>query len=180
MNDDSSGAISKTDPKTDWRRLRSMTDEEIHAAIIDDPDAKPTDEAFWDDAHVTMPRPKKTVTIRSMDSAFLDLPDASGKGNYSFDAATEKKQRYNLAEAIEGPKLKDADGKVFFELVLGNTMEGFFADPIYGGNRDMVGWKLVGFPGARYDFRDHVAKHNQPYPLPPVSILGRGDWSVPE
>ena len=62
---------------------------------------------------------------------------------------------------------------------LQNTMEGFFADPIYGGNRDMAGWKLIGFPGARYDYRDHVGKHNQPYPLPPVSILGRSDWSVP-
>jgi len=55
--------------------------------------------------------PKKTVTIRSMDSSFLDLPDASGNGNYNFDAATEKRQRYNLAEAVEGPKLKGEDGK---------------------------------------------------------------------
>ncbi|MEJ0068963.1 MAG: gluconate 2-dehydrogenase subunit 3 family protein [Pseudomonadota bacterium] len=35
-------------------------------------------------------------------------------------------------------------------------MEGFFADPIYGGNRDMVGWKMIGFPGARYDYGDWV------------------------
>jgi gluconate 2-dehydrogenase gamma chain len=76
-------------------------------------------------------------------------------------------------------KLKDVSGKDFFETVLANAMEGFFADPIYGGNRDMVGWKLIGFPGARYDYRDHVSKHNQPYPLPPVSILGRSDWSIP-
>jgi hypothetical protein len=55
--------------------------------------------------------PKKTVTIRSMDSSFLDLPDAAGNGNYSFDAATEKRQRYNVAEAVEGPKLKGDDGK---------------------------------------------------------------------
>jgi gluconate 2-dehydrogenase gamma chain len=75
-------------------------------------------------------------------------------------------------------KLRDGSGKEFFETVLANTMEGFFADPIYGGNLDMAGWKLVGFPGARYDYRDHVSKHNQPYPLPPVSILGRNDWSV--
>ena len=52
MSDDISGATSKTELKTDWRRLRSMTHEEIHAAIIDDPDAKPTDEAFWKDARV--------------------------------------------------------------------------------------------------------------------------------
>ncbi len=65
-------------------------------------------------------------------------------------------------------KLDGADARGFFELLLQNTMEGFFADPVYGGNKDMVGWKLVGFPGARYDFRDHVGKHNQTYPLPPV------------
>jgi gluconate 2-dehydrogenase gamma chain len=76
-------------------------------------------------------------------------------------------------------KLKDVSGKEFFETILANTMEGFFADPIYGGNRDMTGWKLIGFPGARYDYRDHVGKHNQVYPLPPVSILGRSDWSIP-
>jgi len=75
-------------------------------------------------------------------------------------------------------KLNNGDGKLFFETILANTIEGFFADPIYGGNRDMAGWRLIGFPGARYDYRDHIAKHNQPYPLPPVSILGRSDWSV--
>ena len=67
----------------------------------------------------------------------------------------------------------------FFKLVLQNTMEGFFADPIYGGNKEMVSWKMLGFPGVRYDFRDHVLKHNQRYPLPPVSILGRAEWRTP-
>jgi gluconate 2-dehydrogenase gamma chain len=73
--------------------------------------------------------------------------------------------------------LDGVDARLFFDLLLQNTIEGFFADPIYGGNRDMAGWKMIGFPGARYDYRDHVGKHNQPYPLPPVSILGRTDWS---
>src|SRR5882724_13032867 len=41
-----------------------MSDEEVHAAIIDDPDAKPTDEAFWKEARVVMPRRKETVTMR--------------------------------------------------------------------------------------------------------------------
>lgn len=60
--------------------------------------------------------------------------------------------------------------KQFFELVLQNTMEGFFADPLYGGNRNMASWKMIGFPGARYDYRDHIDKHNVRYPRPPVSI----------
>ncbi len=60
----------------------------------------------------------------------------------------------------------------FFELVLQNTMEGFFADPLYGGNRGMASWKMLGFPGARYDYRDHIDKHNVRYPRDPVSIYG--------
>jgi gluconate 2-dehydrogenase gamma chain len=72
--------------------------------------------------------------------------------------------------------LKNVDGAQFFALLLQNTQEGFFADPIYGGNRNMAGWRLIGFPGARYDYRDWVERHNQPYPLPPVSIMGRSDW----
>ena len=75
-------------------------------------------------------------------------------------------------------KLEGADGKVFFETLLQNTKEGFFADPVYGGNRDMAGWKMIGFPGARYDYRDWIDRHNQRYPLPPVGIMGRPAWNA--
>ncbi len=64
-------------------------------------------------------------------------------------------------------------GRMLFSALLTNTMEGFFADPVYGGNRDMVGWKLVGFAGARYDYRDVMQNPNKPYTLPPVSLQGR-------
>ena len=64
MNDDNSGGTSKTEPATDWKRLRDTTDEEVHAAVASDPDIVPTDEAFWKDARVVMPKPKETVTIR--------------------------------------------------------------------------------------------------------------------
>jgi hypothetical protein len=73
-----------------------------------------------------------------------------------------------------------ADGvkaKAFFELLLQNTPEGFFSDPIYGGNRDMVGWKLIGFPGARYDYRPYVDKHGAQLDLPPVGLKGRPGWT---
>jgi gluconate 2-dehydrogenase gamma chain len=72
--------------------------------------------------------------------------------------------------------LEGANGRAFFEQLLQNTQEGFFADPVYGGNRDMVGWKMIGFPGARYDYRDWVERHNERYPLPPVGLIGRPDW----
>lgn len=82
-----------------------------------------------------------------------------------------------LAELEKGNlMLGPVDAAVFFQLLWQNTLEGFFSDPIYGGNRDMVGWKLIGFPGARYDHRPFVARYGEPYPLPPVGIGGRADW----
>jgi uncharacterized protein (DUF4415 family) len=61
----------KTEPRTDWRRLRSMTDAQVHAAVTRDPDINPTDEAFWMKAKIVMPRHKKTVTMR-LDADILD------------------------------------------------------------------------------------------------------------
>ena len=72
--------------------------------------------------------------------------------------------------------LDGVDAKAFFAQLLQNTLEGFWSDPIYGGNRDMAGWKLIGFPGARYDNSSFVAQHGQKYPLPPVGLKGRVEW----
>ena len=72
--------------------------------------------------------------------------------------------------------LGDTDGKTFFQQILKDVQDGFFSDPIYGGNKDMVAWRMIGFPGARYDYRDWIDRHNQRYPLPPTSIEGRAEW----
>lgn len=42
--------------------------------------------------------------------------------------------------------LQDLPAKLLFGQLLQNTHEGFFSDPQHGGNRGLVGWKLVGFP----------------------------------
>ena len=65
----------------------------------------------------------------------------------------------------------------FFEQILNNTREGFLSDPVYGGNRGMVGWQMIGFPGARYNYLDWVSRHNERFPLPPVSMTGRAEWT---
>ena len=67
--------------------------------------------------------------------------------------------------------LESVGASFFFGLLLANTMEGFFADPIYGGNRDKIGWKLVGFPGVAAVYSDFIDKHNVPYNAEPVSIV---------
>jgi gluconate 2-dehydrogenase gamma chain len=73
-------------------------------------------------------------------------------------------------------QLAGMNAKAFFQLLWQNVKEGFFADPIYGGNRGMVGWKLIGFPGARYDYRDWIDRHNEPYPNGPVGLADHPDW----
>ena len=74
-------------------------------------------------------------------------------------------------------ELGGTDSKDFFKLVLTDTQNGFLADPIYGGNKDMASWKMIGFPGAHYDYRDWIDKHNQRIPLPPVGINNHPNWS---
>ena len=49
-------------------------------------------------------------------------------------------------DSADGFSLPSAQG--FFEMVRRHTIEGMFADPIYGGNRDFAGWRLIGYPGA--------------------------------
>jgi gluconate 2-dehydrogenase gamma chain len=74
-------------------------------------------------------------------------------------------------------QLQGVDAKAYFKLLLQNVMEGFFSDPLYGGNRGMVGWKLIGFPGARYDMTAYVTQYGKAFPLPPVGITGRPAWT---
>jgi gluconate 2-dehydrogenase gamma chain len=74
-------------------------------------------------------------------------------------------------------KLDGADGKTFLDMVIKDVQMGFFADPIYGGNRDMVAWKMIGYPGSRYNYLDWVNRHNERFPLPPVSMTGRAEWT---
>ena len=79
-----------------------------------------------------------------------------------------------VLQGLEGKQITLAgiDGETFFKLLLENTYEGFWADPVYGGNRNMAGWTLIGFPGARGDFKDYIEQWGKPYPLPPVSLQG--------
>lgn len=76
--------------------------------------------------------------------------------------------------ALEAGQLSlgaDVNGQAFFELMLQNAREGYLADPIYGGNRDMAGWKMIGFPGARYDYRPYVDRRGEDLQLIPVSLI---------
>jgi len=67
----------------------------------------------------------------------------------------------------------DLDGvpsKVFFESLLAMTIEGYFSDPVYGGNRGMAAWRMIGFPGAHAAYYELVDKHGIAFTAAPRSL----------
>src|ERR1700739_1777834 len=58
--------------------------------------------------------------------------------------------------AQQDEKLKQIESSVFFTLLRRNTIEGMFCDPLHGGNVDMVGWQLIGFPGPQMAWSSDV------------------------
>ena len=61
--------------------------------------------------------------------------------------------------------------QAFFAAVRVHTMEGMFADPVYGGNKDFAGWRLVGFPGAQPIFTPEDLKSSQAFNRDPITGL---------
>lgn len=81
----------------------------------------------------------------------------------------------DLLHALEKGEvdLGDIPAKTFFAMLWQNTQEGYLADPAYSGNRDFAGWKLIGFPGPRYNYVEDIGKFGRPYEAPFVSLVGR-------
>jgi gluconate 2-dehydrogenase gamma chain len=64
--------------------------------------------------------------------------------------------------------------QAFFNTVHKHTMEGLFADPIYGGNKDFAGWRLVGFPGAQPEFTPEDMQSREAFTREPIiGLQGR-------
>lgn len=67
--------------------------------------------------------------------------------------------------------LPNVPSAIFFALLLQLTIEGYFADPIYGGNKDKAAWKMIGFPGAAAMYMDKIEPfRNRPYTAEPQGI----------
>lgn len=95
---------------------------------------------------------------------------AMGKPFAELTAAEQDK----VLVQLEAGKI-DLDGMLsspFFEMVRDNAVEGYLSDPLYGGNRDMAAWKMIGFPGANPVLTPAVALKGKPYITPPMAIGG--------
>jgi len=89
----------------------------------------------------------------------------------------------SLGPAEQDQKLKQIESSLFFALLRRNTIEGMFCDPLHGGNADMVGWQLIGFPGPRMSNVVEIEKYRgEAFRPKPVSLhdVGGRDFKPQE
>ena len=93
--------------------------------------------------------------------------------NKDFDRLTSDQQNKVLQDMEQGRISFDTvSAQEFFNLLLASAMQGFFADPVYGGNRDKAAWKMIGFPGVIAIYSEHIKTYrNKKYDVEPKSIL---------
>lgn len=117
--------------------------------------------------------------------AYVDLQDFYRRGLAQLDAychSAYKKpfvqlegiQQDEVITALEHDKASGFSwptAQEFFNVVRTHTMEGMFADPLYGGNRDFSGWRLVGFPGAQGTFTPVDLQNKQTFTRAPIAGL---------
>jgi gluconate 2-dehydrogenase gamma chain len=89
-----------------------------------------------------------------------------------FDRLAEKEREAALKTMEEGKApFPGFTSTMFFNALLQITMEGFFADPIYGGNRNMASWRMIGYPGLPATYSEDIKKYfGKKYDKPPRSI----------
>ncbi|MEN1966572.1 gluconate 2-dehydrogenase subunit 3 family protein [Lentibacillus sp. N15] len=77
----------------------------------------------------------------------------------TFDKAKEDQQIEILQDFENGKvQMKGVAAENFFILLRQSTLEGAYADPLYGGNKDMLGWKMKEFPGAQPSYTSVIEK----------------------
>jgi gluconate 2-dehydrogenase gamma chain len=82
-------------------------------------------------------------------------------------------RRIEALKAMEEGKAEFANfsARAFFARLLTLTMEGFFGDPIYGGNRNKASWRMLGFPGLPATYANLVEEYrDKRYVAEPQSI----------
>jgi len=77
-------------------------------------------------------------------------------GNSIQAATTMPAAGWRRGSRTNGSRRACVGATSFFNLLLSHTIAGFFADPVYSGNQNMIGWKLIGFPGAQLSYANEI------------------------
>lgn len=105
---------------------------------------------------------------RSLAGALASSRPAYTEGLVAIDAQAQKTAGaafVKLPAAQQDVVLTALEQTTFFGLVRGHTLQGTFGDPIYGGNYNLVGWDLIGYPGVRLTVT--AAEQNMSTPAKP-------------
>jgi hypothetical protein len=81
--------------------------------------------------------------------AVNNYANANHGANYAELSEEQQEEIMTVLAEDEMDPIGGLDSSRFFEMLRDHTIEGMFSDPVYRGNRDMVGWKLIGYPGAQ-------------------------------
>ena len=77
----------------------------------------------------------------------------------------------DLPSAERDQRLRAIEKTTFFRMLRQHTIEGMFSDPLHGGNANMIGWQLIGYPGPVMNYRDEIDKnYGQEFRRKPVSL----------
>ena len=96
--------------------------------------------------------------------------DFEARGSAFHDLPGEAQDAYLKSLESGAHDLDGVPSAVFFEALLKATVEGYFSDPVYGGNRDMAAWRMIGFPGAYADYFEAVDRHGVKFEREPLSL----------
>jgi len=66
-----------------------------------------------------------------------------------------------LGAADQDARLRAMEKSLFFQMLRSHTLEGMFCDPMHGGNANLIGWQMIGFPGPRMSYRKEIGVYNQ-------------------
>jgi len=94
----------------------------------------------------------------------------AAKGMTFAELSPAEQDIYLHAIENDNRSLGGVPAKEFFAELWRSTIEGFFGDPVYGGNRDMASWRMIGFPGAYASYYDLVDKHGIALDRRPTSL----------
>lgn len=115
--------------------------------------------------------PFAQLTAEQQDEILSDIerPAQWSEHNLELEAAAA-----GYGAAVE-PAMQQTSAEVeidFFPLLALHTRQGFYADPIYGGNKDRAGWRLIGFEGPESLAETHAGR----YTTRPFFADGQIDW----
>lgn len=96
--------------------------------------------------------------------------ELEAQGTPFTDMTGDAQDSYLRSLESGGHDLDGIPSAEFFALLLKTSIEGYFSDPVYGGNRDMAAWRMIGFPGAYADYFEAVDRQGVKFEREPMSL----------